>query len=189
MEYFILLAIFVFVVAVALKLSEKVRPSLNPSLKHSTKYDYVARNSVMTQKESRFFLFLSKVFQAEYFVFPQMHLSTLVETKDVGKRRWSAFLHINRKSVDYVLCDKITLQPICAIELDDWTHSRSSRVKRDIEVERILSEARMPLVRIQDPDKLVLEKLIDCVTKAKETRVAEYSSSNISTSPSQVAYV
>jgi very-short-patch-repair endonuclease len=52
------------------------------------------------------------------------------------------------------------LSPILAIELDDMSHERSDRQERDREVERILKDANMPLLRIKnhfhfEPIKLV----------------------------------
>lgn len=173
MESLILLVIIIIVIAIVVKLSANIKPSGN----QSTAYSYVSRNSIMTQRESKFFRRLSEAFQTEYFIFPQVHLPALLDYRgNDQKKKWSAFLHINRKSVDYILCDKNTLQPICAIELDDWTHTRKSRIERDEEVERILSEARMPLIRIKDPEELDVERLIQGVANAKAIREVGYSS-------------
>jgi very-short-patch-repair endonuclease len=57
--------------------------------------------------------------------------------------------HINRKSVDFVLCDKAYISPKLAIELDDKSHERPDRQERDKEVERILSDAGVPLLRLE----------------------------------------
>ena len=129
----------------------------------------------MTKREDRFYRFLCKTFDQEYLIFPQMHLDSIVNYSGEEKHSWGAFQHINRKSVDYVLCDKLTLQPICAIELDDWTHTWRKRIQRDIEVERILAEARMPLIRIKNPDKVDYDRFIEYVSNAKVTRVSDQS--------------
>jgi len=68
----------------------------------------------------------------------------------VGQNWKAAFRHVSQKSVDFVLCDKAYISPKLAIELDDKSHERSDRVDRDIEVERILKGAGMPLLRIQN---------------------------------------
>lgn len=54
-----------------------------------------------------------------------------------------------------------------AIELDDKSHEREDRIERDSEVERMLQEAGMPLVRFgnnglfnkEEISRIVLEKL------------------------------
>lgn len=113
-------------------------------------YAYTAKNSIMTLSEMDFFWKLSKIVDDRYFIFPQVHLSSLLDHHIVGQDWKRAFYHINAKSVDYVLCSKTTLQPIYAIELDDSSHDRADRVSRDIEVERIFDEANVPLVRFRD---------------------------------------
>lgn len=63
-----------------------------------------------------------------------------------------AFSHINGKSVDYVLCNRTSLEPTYAIELDDDTHDKPNRRERDTEVERIFEAANLPLVRFKNKD-------------------------------------
>lgn len=116
----------------------------------NNKYTYLAKNSVMTQAEGEFFKRINSVVGERYFVFPQVHLSALLDHRVKGQDWRIAFRHINGKSVDFVLCDKVTLQPVYALELDDFTHSRHDRAERDAEVERIFREVQLPLVRFKN---------------------------------------
>ena len=106
----------------------------------------------MTRAEGEFFIKLDNAVRERYYVFPQVHLSAILDHRVKEQDRNYAFRHINGKSVDYVLCDRITLQPIYAIELDDYTHEQVDRRKRDSEVERIFDEANLPLVRFKSRD-------------------------------------
>jgi very-short-patch-repair endonuclease len=115
-------------------------------------YSYIAKPLVMSKTEVEFFNKLNAVVQERYFVFPQVHLSALLDHKVKGQDWRFAFRHINGKSVDYVLCDKVTLRPYYAIELDDFTHEQRDRKERDSEVERIFKEAQLPLVRFTNKD-------------------------------------
>lgn len=73
-------------------------------------------------------------------------------TTKVGYHRtqnWSrAFSRINGKSVDFLICTN-DMKPLIAIELDDNTHDRPDRQKRDIFVNSIISDANMPLLRFK----------------------------------------
>ena len=101
-----------------------------------------------------------------YLVFPQVHLSALLDHR-VKSQDWRiAFRHINGKSVDFVLCEKITLQPVYALELDDFTHNRRDRTERDAEVERIFKEARLPLVRFKSLN-VSRDEIIQSLSDAK----------------------
>lgn len=141
-------------------------------IKEKAVYTYSAKEHLMTASEEAFFRLLSDSVSERYLVFPQVHLSALLEHK-IPKQNWKyAFRHINGKSVDYVLCDKMTLKPVYAIELDDYTHKHKDRVERDIEVERIFAGAKIPLVRFSDYKSLSHE---DIITKLSDAYAAKTS--------------
>ena len=111
------------------------------------KYTYTAKSLLMSRTEADFFLKLESAVSERYYVFPQVHLSAILDHRVKGQDWSYAFKHINSKSVDYVLCDKNSLEPAYAIELDDYTHNRKDRIERDVEVERMFKQAKLPLVR------------------------------------------
>lgn len=114
------------------------------------KYDYKRRNWFLTKAEHEFYKALIQAVGPDYIIFAQVHLPTLLDEK-VVKQNWkAAFRHVSQKSVDFVLCDKDYISPKLAIELDDKSHDRPDRKDRDVEVERILKGAGMPLLRIQN---------------------------------------
>jgi hypothetical protein len=53
---------------------------------------------------------------------------------------------IDRKHVDFLICDPQTLQPLVGIELDDSSHQRSDRQKRDDFVNAVFRTAGLPLL-------------------------------------------
>ena len=113
-------------------------------------YQYKKKNFFLTRAEHECFDALTKAVGNEFIIFAQVHLPTLIDNKVVGQNWRGAFRHINGKSVDFVLCDKAYISPKLAIELDDKTHERPDRQERDREVERILKEAGVPLLRIEN---------------------------------------
>lgn len=115
-------------------------------------YNYTAKYSLMSKTESDFFVKLERTVNERYYVFPQVHLSAILDHRVKGQEWKYAFSHINGKSVDYVLCSKTTLKPTYAIELDDYTHDKADRRERDREVERIFEAANLPLVRFKNKD-------------------------------------
>jgi len=116
----------------------------------SKKYNYSKKDFIMTRAEHECFDALVKAVGEKYHVFPQVHLPSIVNNKVVGQNWKGAFKHINQKSVDFVLCDKAYLAPKLAIELDDKSHERADRIDRDGEVERILADAGLPLLRLEN---------------------------------------
>src|SRR3989344_8517532 len=114
------------------------------------KYQYKKRNFFMTRAEHECYDALISAVGDEYLIFAQVHLPTLVDNKVVGQNWRGALRHISEKSVDFVLCDKAYISPKLAIELDDKTHERPERQSRDHEVERILQDAGVPLLRLEN---------------------------------------
>lgn len=113
-------------------------------------YDYIAKKYFLTKAEKEFYNALGMAVGHEYRIFAQVSLGSILDEKIQGQDWRAARAHINRKSVDFLLCDKEYLSPQLAIELDDRSHEREDRKERDEEVERILKEAGIPLLRVQN---------------------------------------
>lgn len=124
---------------------------LLPPSRERAGYSYLKKEYVMSKPEQACFNAFKEIIGEKYYIFPQMHLPTFLEYK-TENQGFGAFRHIDEKSVDFVLCDKQTFLPILAVELDDRSHNRPDRQKRDVEVERILKTANMPLLRIEHED-------------------------------------
>ena len=114
------------------------------------KYQYTRRQFFLTRAEHEFYDALVIAVGSEYHIFAQVHLPTLLDNRVVGQDWRASLAHINRKSVDFVLCDKAYISPKLAIELDDKSHERPDRQERDIEVERMLKDAGVPLLRLEN---------------------------------------
>ena len=142
---------FVVFVLIIKMLTEAIntlsRPSKNTK-EETEEYSYEKKKFFMSALEHDLFDILHKALSNKYHIFPQVHLSSIIDHKIVGQNWNAAFRHINGKSVDYVICDKAYIAPLLAIELDDSSHDREDRMERDEIVERIISEAGLPMLRI-----------------------------------------
>jgi len=114
------------------------------------KYRYTRKQFFLTRAEHECYDALIAAVGDKYHVFAQVHLPTILDNKVKGQDWRAALAHINRKSVDFVLCDKAYISPKLAIELDDKSHERPDRQERDQEVERILNDAGVPLLRLEN---------------------------------------
>lgn len=156
MEYFTSLHVLILglvVVVLAVSAVSKVAP-------RASSYRYGRKESVMTSAEREYFRMLEAVCGNRYVIFPQMHLSSVLDPAAFRQNWKGARAHIDRKSVDFVICDRDTLSVKCVIELDDRSHERSDRRSRDAIVEEICKDAGLPLVRIKNhgaPDRPVIE--------------------------------
>lgn len=107
---------------------------------------YKKRYSIMTNAEKKYFLYLQEKYGQAYYIFPQVNLDKIIEVTD-QKNFYTYFNKINRKSVDFVLANKETLETFKAVELDDYTHNWNSRKKRDAFVNEIFESIDLLLSR------------------------------------------
>lgn len=130
-------------------------------------YKYIKRSSFMSPHEVNCYIALNNVVGGKYYIFPQVSLSTLFDPSSKARSWRGSRSHIDRKSVDFVLCDKNDMTSLLAIELDDSSHLLPKRIRRDIEVERIFKESNMPLLRILDTANLA-ERIQKKITEPNE---------------------
>jgi len=67
---------------------------------------------------------------------------------------------IDRKHVDFLLCDPRTMQPLLGIELDDKSHQREDRQTRDAFVDGVFAAAGLPLIHIPVRNAYVANDLV-----------------------------
>ena len=127
---------------------DKIKTKSKVDSRVKTPYIYRKKQYLMTRAENEFYQRLVTLFSDQYFIFPQVHLSELLDGNIKGQSWKGALSHIQRKSVDFVICDKVYISPLIAIELDDSSHKLPDRVERDRIVEEIFANASMRLLRI-----------------------------------------
>lgn len=109
----------------------------------------------MTQNESQVFDKLQNILGGKNYIFPQVHLSSIFDEKIKNGQDWEgARAHIEKKSVDYVVCDKVSKKILFAIELDDKSHEKPDRIARDKTVNELFDEVGIPLIRVTASDDL-----------------------------------
>ena len=113
-------------------------------------YLYQTRGFFLSRPEHELFDILVKTFGDTYYIFPQVHLSSIFNHKIKGQNWQGALNHIDRKSIDFLFCDKAYIKPVLGIELDDKSHQREDRVLRDREVETIFQNSELKLIRFEN---------------------------------------
>lgn len=112
---------------------------------------YVTRR-IQTEIEGKFYSFLLGIIPSDFYVFPQIHLASMLEVRSTARNRQAAFNKISRKSVDYAIVERAGMTTVLVIELDDSTHLRRKRQSRDNFVNREMAEVGIPVLRIKIPE-------------------------------------
>lgn len=125
-------------------LSEKDQPATD-----SNPYPFHLRDDFLSPAEANFFQVLRLVTGQQVVALAKVNLNDLffAQTGDARRNR-AVSNRIDRKHVDFLLCDSSTLRPVLGIELDDCSHQRSERAARDELVYGVFSAAGLPLLRV-----------------------------------------
>lgn len=112
-------------------------------------FPYEKRDSLVTRNELLFYRELNAAIDNKWAIFAMVRIADLVKVKTGTQKRQSWQNKINCKHIDFVICDPHNLEAVLAIELDDRSHQRADRVRRDEFVDAALESARLPLLRIK----------------------------------------
>ena len=120
----------------------------------------LTQRPILTATETKFFRALQAAVGKQYTIFPQLPLWTLIQPESNDPNAARVFNNrINLKRIDFVLVDSTSLMPYVAIELDDRSHQREDRQKRDSFVDDVLDHAGIKIVHIRasctyDPEEI-----------------------------------
>ena len=141
MEYLIIILLIIYI------FTEKI---INKNKKiEYTKY-YTAKRYLITKNELNFYKVLQEIAkELDLIVFTQVSLYNIIQTnKNIDyKTRESYFKRIASKSIDFVLADPENCRIKLCIELDDSTHNRKDRIKRDNFINQLFKELEINLLR------------------------------------------
>ncbi|MBV6452623.1 MAG: hypothetical protein MHPDNHAH_03382 [Anaerolineales bacterium] len=134
---------------------------------------YASRGILLTHTEAPFFQLLRKMTKDYLVIFPHVALRDLVSVISDQSEYFTYYNKIDRKQVDFVLCDPSSLKPVFAIELDDSSHNRPDRKQRDGFVEDVLAQAKIPLVRVPVRNDYSVDELSNLFKGAVAKHIAQ----------------
>lgn len=108
---------------------------------------YRLRDDFLSPAEKSFYQVIKGMMGNFFTICPKVSLADLFFVSRPNENK-GAYNRINRKHVDFVICDPQTMTPLFAIELDDSSHDRADRVERDAFVDSAFEAAQFPLLHI-----------------------------------------
>ncbi|WP_221274578.1 DUF2726 domain-containing protein [Thaumasiovibrio subtropicus] len=99
--------------------------------------------------------------EEKYTIFSKVRIADVLTPESTpDKSKWQrAFNSISAKHFDFVICDREELTIVCAIELNDKSHNRKNRKKRDEFVREICKNAALPFVEFQVKHSYTMSKV------------------------------
>jgi len=120
-------------------------PTHPGNLPYHGQLPYHAAASLLTPTEAHFYQTLRQA------VGPMAVIQCKVRLADIlvaPEHDFSAFRRVSQKHVDFILCERSTLRPLIAIELDDRSHDLADRKARDSFVDAAYASAHFPLIHV-----------------------------------------
>lgn len=129
-------------------------------------FPYALRDDFLSASELSFYKTLKlSIEELPVVLMAKVSLADLffIKTSDFKERQvyWNK---INRKHVDFVICDNQTLKPLIGIELDDSSHQQQKRIERDEFVNEVFKAAKLPLLHVKAQSSYSVLELLELVS-------------------------
>lgn len=164
MWIFVVLCIVLVIILIISKIKEKktnvtVTPPIievteaneNATEKVETEFLPYSRKNLLTKNEWYFYKELKPIAdKLNLSIIAKVRLADLVEVqKGLTKSEWqAAFNRVNKKHIDFILCNPENLYPVLLIELDDNSHQQEKQKQRDEFVEKLYQKTGYTLLRV-----------------------------------------
>ena len=104
-------------------------------------------DNFLSPAELAFFQVLRNAVSSHFYVCTKVRISDLVHV--VNRRNNMGHANrIDRKHVDFVLCDPTSMTPQLVVELDNSSHQRKDRRERDELVDSVFAAAGLPMLHV-----------------------------------------
>jgi hypothetical protein len=130
---------------------------------------YRQRDDFLSAAELSFYRVLVMALDGSHLVCPKVNLADIFFVAR-PKENQSYRNKIDRKHVDFLLCDPATMKPIMGVELDDASHARRDRQDRDEFVDQVFEAAGLPLLRVRAAASYSPQSIADLVRQAVSDR-------------------
>jgi hypothetical protein len=116
--------------------------------------------SILTNAEKSFYNVLINIIDREnYIICPKVRILDILWTSDYAKNKTTFLNKVNRKHLDFVVCEAKSLKPVYAIELDDRSHLEEERQQRDAFIDALFKELSFRIIHIPVQKEYNIENL------------------------------
>ncbi len=150
--YFIIILILVIIITFFEKIMNQQQEKNVQTNNYKEKY--VKSEYLLTKNELKFYRILKQITdKLGYSLFCQVSLYQIVENKN-----YKDFNKIKSKSIDFVITQENCKILLC-IELDDNSHKKTQRIKRDNFINDLFKDLEIKLLRIPTQSFYNMEEL------------------------------
>ena len=139
--------------------------NIKPKASEPIPLPYGKRDHFLSAAEISFYHVLKNVLGDDIELLCKVRLGDLFYVQRPHENK-AARNRIDRKHIDFVLCESKTMNPVLGVELDDSSHDRESRKKRDQFVDDVFKKTGLPILHIKAARGYVPEDIAREVSQA-----------------------
>lgn len=128
-------------------------------------FPYGLRDEFLSAAEISFYHVLRSTLSPDVTIVIKPNLRDILFVRQPHKNRGS-INRIDRKHVDFMLCETATMKPRLVIELDDRSHQKKDRQERDELVDGALKAAGLPILHVRAAKGYVPQELFAQIHQA-----------------------
>ena len=115
----------------------------------SQKPEYRKKQSILTYRERILLRAIRRAAAGDYTILMKVRLGDFVWLANEPQDRKFHNNQIQCKHVDFLLCDKVMIEPLLVIELDDTSHRNYDHADRDKFKDETFDAIGLPIIRLQ----------------------------------------
>ena len=128
------------------------------------KMPYQKRASLLTSSELSFYRALNEAVGGQWSILPRVRMADLLQVAPETPKCQAWEGRVQSELVDFLLCDRETMEPKLAVELEHESGDKAAREGRVRFISQALADAGLPLLRIDvqsSYDPAALRKQVD----------------------------
>jgi len=134
-------------------------------------FPYKRKKRFLPENQQNLFRALEETIGDKYYIFPQIHLSSLLKIKKEAEGEHYKYFHkLAQQSVDFVLGDKQAIYPVLAIKIIDFSDESSSRRRDNKFIGNALAAASLPLLEIEQQKEYRAEEIKKLISEKISSR-------------------
>jgi very-short-patch-repair endonuclease len=126
---------------------------------------YGLRDDFLSHAELSFYHVLRSTMTQDVTIVIKPRLADILFVRQPQKNQ-GARNRIDRKHVDFLLCETATMKPRLVVELDDRSHQKKDRQERDQLVDGALRAAGLPVLHVRAMKGYVPQELFEQIQRA-----------------------
>ncbi|MFH0891267.1 MAG: DUF2726 domain-containing protein [Candidatus Falkowbacteria bacterium] len=149
----LIILVIIYAVVVLVWIIDRIRENRGP-IGRETFWPYRKKEFLLTQTEKRFYHLLEDTLSKGYHVFPKVRLLDMLylDREMIRKKKLNPekiLARVRQKHVDFLIASRLNVRPLLVIELDGDPGDTRGREFRDEFLNEILSDVKLPLLRVR----------------------------------------